>query len=90
MCDEAVGSEPYSLQFLSDWFVTQEQIKIWDNDDDYYDDDELTEWSDDYHKRKVQKSKITEELLTIAFHPDRVMDWCMSEDEKKEIEKLWK
>ena len=27
MCDEAVRSDPYSLQFDPDWFVTQEQIK---------------------------------------------------------------
>ena len=27
MCDEAVRSDSYSLQFDPDWFVTQEQIK---------------------------------------------------------------
>ena len=34
-------------------------------------------------------AKIKEELLPIAWHPNRVMDWCMSEDEKKETEKLF-
>ena len=32
-------------------------------------------------RRKAQNSKIKEELLPIAWHPNRVKDWCMSEDE---------
>ena len=31
----------------------------------------------------IQKANIKEELLPIAWHSGRVMDWCMSEDEKK-------
>ena len=34
-------------------------------------------------KGKAQKAKIKEELLPIAWHPDRVMDWCVPEYEKK-------
>ena len=34
-------------------------------------------------------AKIKEELLLIAWHPNRVMDWCMSGDEKKETGKLF-
>ena len=45
-------------------------------------DDEIIEWYDGYQRRKDQKAKIKEELLCTAWHPDRVMDWCMSEDEK--------
>ena len=33
-------------------------------------------------QRKVQKTKIKEELLPIAWHPDRAIDWCFSEDKK--------
>ena len=43
-----------------------------------------------YKKRKTQKANIKEELLLIAWHPSRWWDWCMSEDEKQEMEKLWK
>ena len=25
-----------------------------------------------------------QEFLPIAWHPDRMMDWCMSEDEKRQ------
>ena len=36
-----------------------------------------------YQKRKVQKAKIKEELLAIAWHPSRYWDWCIPKDEKK-------
>ena len=35
---------------------------------------------------RTQKAKIKEELLPISWHPDRVMNCCIPEDEKK----LWK
>ena len=47
-------------------------------------------WLKGYNQRKAQKAKIKEELLPIAWHPDRVIDWCFSEDKKKDLEKLWK
>ena len=43
MCDKAVGSDSYSLQFVPDWFVIEQQIKIWHDSDDWHDDDELIE-----------------------------------------------
>ena len=42
----------------------------------------LSGWYEGHQKRKAQKAKIIEELLPIAWHPNRVMDWCMSEDQK--------
>ena len=74
MCDDVVCRDPYSLQFVPDWFVTEEQIDVWYYDDGYCDDDELIEWYNDYHRRKAQKSKIKEELLAIAWHLDFVKD----------------
>ena len=40
-------------------------------------------------KRRAQKAKIKEELMSIARQPSRYWDWCVPEDEKQEIEKLW-
>ena len=80
MCDDVVRMDSYSLLFVPDWFVTQEQLGIWYDDDEYCNDDENIGWYKGYQKRKAQKVKIKEELLPIAWHPDRVMDWCMSED----------
>ena len=31
-----------------------------------------------------------DELMPIAWHPSRWWDWFVSEDEKKETEKLWR
>ena len=57
MCDDVVRRDPYSLQFVPDCFVTSQQMKIWEDDDEYCDDDELIKWYDGYQKRKPQKSK---------------------------------
>ena len=84
MCDKAVNDDPYSLQFVSDWFVTQQQLKIWHDDDDYYNNGKLIEWYEDHKRCKAQKAKIKEELLPLPWHPDRVVHWCMSEDEKRQ------
>ena len=83
MCDKVVKDDPSSLTYVSDWFVAREQIDVWYNDDYWYHDDDLIEWYKGYKERKAQKAKIKEELLPIAWHPDRVMNWCMSEDEKR-------
>ena len=61
-----VRSDPYSLQFVSDIFVSLQQLKIWHDDNDYCYDDEFVEWYDGYEKRKAQKVKIKEEILAIA------------------------
>ena len=90
MCNEAVRDDSFSLQFVSDWFVTQQQIKSWHDDDYYCDSSNLVRQHDGYQKRKVQKASIKEQLLPIAWHPNWYMNFCMSEDNKKETEKLWK
>ena len=83
MCIRAVEAGLGLLEYVPDWFVTQQQIKIWRDDDEYCDDDELIKWYNGYQRRKVQKAKIKEELLPIVWHADCVMDWCMSEDKKR-------
>ena len=90
MCEKAVKKYVWLLKFVPDWFVTQQQLKIWHDEDDYYnDDDKHIEWYDGYKERRAQKAKIKEELLPIAWHSSRYWDWCMSEDEKRETEKLF-
>ena len=37
----------------------------------------------------IKRVSFKKELMPIALHPSRYWDWCMSEDEKKETEKLW-
>ena len=84
VCDKAFEKDFLSLKFIPDWFVTQRQIKIW-YDDYFYDDDcdEVLWWYKGYKKFKEQKAQIKKELLPIAWHLDRVMDWCMLEDKNR-------
>ena len=82
MCDKAVEEDSGLLEYVPDWLVSQQRIWLWGDDDYYYDKDKFFEWYDGYKKRKAQKASIKEELLPIAWNPDRAMDWCMSEDEK--------
>ena len=98
MCDQAIKEDSSSLQFVPDWFLTRDWMQMWY--DDYYDDDgdhwgndaeaKFFEWYDGYKKRKFQKASIKKELIPVAWHPSIYWDRCMSEDEKKETEKLWK
>ena len=85
ICDKAVKKVPWSLEFVPNCFVTQGQIKLWRDDDDYCNDDRFIEWYEDYKKRRAQKAPIKEELLPIAWRPLRWWDWCMSEAGKMEI-----
>ena len=82
MCDGVVRDDPFSLQFVLDWFMTQQQVKLWHDNDDYCNNNELIKWYDGYQKRKTLKVEIKYELMPIAWHPDRVMDWWLSGDEK--------
>ena len=61
--------EPSCLQYIPDWFVTEQQIELWDDVDDYCNDDQIIEWYQGYKERKAQKAKIEEELMRIACHP---------------------
>ena len=82
MCDRAACKYPWLLQFVTDWFLTHQQIKIWHDNDDYCNDDEIIEWYKGYQRRKkAQKASIKEELMSIAWHPSRYWDWCVPEDE---------
>ena len=54
------------MLFVSDIFVSLQQLKIWHDDNDYCYDDEFIEWYDGYEKRNAHKVKIKEELLAFA------------------------
>ena len=83
MHENAVKKYLWLLKYVPDWFVIHQQIKIWHDNDDYCNDDELIEWYDGYKKGKTQKASIKEEPVPIAWHLSRWRDWCVPEDEKK-------
>ena len=75
MCDAAVETDPWLVKYVPDWHITKERHRV-------------RHGRREREERKAQKAKIKEELLPIALHLSRWWDWCMTEDEKKEIEKL--
>ena len=34
-------------KYVPDWLVTQELVKLWHDEDDYYNDDEFAQWHDE-------------------------------------------
>ena len=77
MCNKAVKEGPWLQRYVPDNFKKQKMKAVKKNSH------KLSK------KQKAQKAKIKEELLPIAWHPSRWWNWCVSEDEKKEREKLW-
>ena len=43
------------------------------------------EWVEPYQE---EPNQIKEELLSVAWHPDRVIDWCFDQKEKQDFKKL--
>ena len=58
MCDKAMRNDAFSLVCVPNWFVTEEQLKLWQDSYDWHNDDEVIGWYEDYKKRKAQKAKI--------------------------------
>ena len=57
MGNKAVRMDPWLLQSVPDWFVTQEQIDVWYADDDYCNDHELIKWYEGHQKRRARRHK---------------------------------
>ena len=81
---------PFSLQFVTDWFVAQKQIDRWHDNNYVHNDEGLSKWYEGYQKREAEKAELQKTLMAIACHPWRYWDWCMSEDEKERDIKSWK
>ena len=73
MCKEAVQKRLCLLEYIPDWFVTQQQIKIWHDDAYYCNNDKLITWYEGYQKRKVPKAKIKKESNP-GIHQDGGID----------------
>ena len=53
MCIRAVEADLGLLEYVPDWFVTQQQIKTWHDDAYYCNNNEMIEWYDGYKKWKA-------------------------------------
>ena len=72
MCNKAVKKYPWILEYVADNFKKQKMKAVKKNPH------RLSK------KGRVQKAKIKEELMSIAWHPARWWGWCVPDDEKKE------
>ena len=81
MCDEAVEKNLRVLKHVPDQFVTQEMCN-----EAVEKSPEVLRQYKGYEQHKAQKAKIKEELMPVAWHPDRWWNWCVPEHEKKELE----
>ena len=77
MCNEAVEKNPWMVEHVPDQFVTQKMC------DEAVEKSPCALWYKGYEQRKAQKAKIKEELMPVAWHPDRWWNWCVPEHEKK-------
>ena len=57
MCDDLVWGDPFPQQYVPDWFVKQQQIKIWLDDDYYCDNDKIIKWYGGYQNARPRKHK---------------------------------
>ena len=80
MCNEAVENSSWMLEHVPDQYKTQEMCN------EAVKKSPCALWYKGYEQRKAQKAKIKEELMPVAWHPDRWWNWCVTEDEKKELE----
>ena len=49
----------------------------------------LLAWDIKFEKCKTLKKDLNEELMLVAWHPERQWDFCVPEDMKKEIEPIF-
>ena len=49
----------------------------------------LLAWHTKFEKCKALKKELNKELMPAAWHPNRLRDWCMLEDKKKEIDPIF-
>ena len=49
----------------------------------------LLAWRIKVEKRKALKKKLNEQLMPVAWHPKRWWNFCVLEDEKKEIDPIF-
>ena len=53
--DATVREDSLCLKGVPDWFLKQQQVKLWRDDNDYCNGAELVEWYDGYIKCKAKK-----------------------------------
>ena len=85
MCNKAIIRDPIAFKVIPDYLITCDMCTISES----YEGGIYKQDVDAYKKRKEQRALIKEQIIAVAWHPDRVTDWCFDEEEKKDLKKLW-
>ena len=70
------------LEELEDMYMLD--YYLWEHKEDY--GKALTQDLFRYYHQKMFSKALREELIPITWHLDRYWDWCVPEDEKRELE----
>ena len=73
MCEKAVKKYLWLLKYVPDYFVTDEQIKIWHGNDEYCNDNDMIEWFEGYQIRKAKKSLNKRRTSTHSLAPIKAL-----------------
>ena len=82
--------------WLKTYFIYDGGIDYGDDDEDDINDFiidtfEVTIYTDVYkilHKRNFYKD-LYDDLMSIAWHPDRYIDWCLDFEELRDLKERW-
>ena len=85
MCDKAIMKDGSMLRFVPDNFIKDFMFQrfLRKGRNKPYGVEVVNNIIERLRLRKVFYVKIRDELAPIAWHPDRVIDWCYDEDDKK-------
>ena len=91
--DEDSGNVEFNCNEMGILDIDLNNINL---DNDFEEDDpgatihvRLSVWHIKFEKRKTLEKELNEELMSVAWHSSRCWDWCVSEDEKKEIDPIF-
>ena len=77
------------FELVMEWAVRVGHIKIVKLCRDWLGFDSIHDDLFQYHHKRQFARGIHDDLLPIAWRPDRVLDWCFDEEEKQMVGKLW-
>ena len=88
--NEDSGNVIFSCNGMGILYIRLNNINVDDINYDAYDPDtnilvRLLAWHIKFENCKALKKELNEELMEIAWHPKRCWNFCMSQDEKKNI-----
>ena len=90
--NEDSGNVTFSRDEIDIFIVNLDKINLYgvNFDEDYLEINvRLIAWQNIFKQSKSYKNGISKELIPVAWHPTRWLDWCMPEDEERKTEPIF-